>query len=271
MLIYILLSSLVVMLASLVGVTLLWKGAGEFVEKNLKFLVSLSAGVFIVIAFQMVSETFEHSQSVGQGVMWVVVGALGAYILFKFLPSFHHHHDAHEEGHPHSRLDVRRIIVGDGIHNIADGILIASSFAVSPALGVITTASVFFHEIVQETSEFFLMKQAGYSTRKALAVNFIVSSTLLIGSIGSFLLLEQFETLEVPLLGISAGVFLLVVLFDLIPHSVRHSKGRVHHVIHLTCFVIGIGLMAGVLALTPHGHESTEEHDHTTEVQIPSR
>lgn len=259
MFIYIILSSLVVMLASLVGVTLLWRGAGEFVEKNLKFLVSLSAGVFVVIAFQMVSETLEHSFDASQGMMWILIGALGTYILFKFLPSFHHHHDVHEEGLSHSRLDVRRIIIGDGIHNIADGILIASSFAVSPALGIITTVSVFFHEIVQETSEFFLMKQAGYSTKKALIVNFAVSSTLLIGSIGSFLLLEQFEILEVPLLGLSAGVFLLVVLFDLIPHSVRHSKGRVHHIIHIACFLIGIGLMAGVLTLTPHGHESHAE------------
>ena len=262
MLTYILLSSLVVMVASLAGVTLLWKGAGEFVEKNLKFLVSLSAGVFIVLAFQMVTETFEHSTSAGQSVLWIVAGAVGVYIVFKLLPSFHHHHNVHGEDHPHSRLDIRRIIVGDGIHNIADGILLASSFALSPALGVITTASVFFHEVVQEISEFFVMKQAGYSTKKALAINFAVSSTILIGSLGAFFLLEQFEMLEVPLLGISAGVFLLVVLFDLIPHSVRHSKEKIHHVIHLACFVVGIGLMAGVLALSPHVHDHEAHEDH---------
>lgn len=240
------------MVASLAGVTLLWKGAGEFVEKNLKFLVSLSAGVFVVVAYQMVLETLEHSTGKWQGIPWIIVGAVGAYVIFKFLPSFHHHHDVQGENQPHSRLDVRRIIVGDGIHNVADGILIASSFALSPILGVITTASIFFHEVVQEASEFFVMKQAGYSTKKALTVNFAVSSTILIGSLGAFLLLEQFEMLEVPLLGISAGVFLLVVLFDLIPHSVRHSRKRIHHIIHLACFVVGIGLMASVLALSPH-------------------
>lgn len=260
MLIYILSSSLVVMVASLAGVTLLWKGVGEFVEKNLKFLVSLSAGIFIVIAFELVVETFENSTSTGQSIFWILIGAACVFMIFKLLPSFHHHHNIQGEDHPHSRLDVRRIIVGDGIHNITDGILLASSFAISPALGVITTVSVFFHEVVQETSEFFVMKQAGYSTRKALVINFAVSSTILIGSLGAFFLFERFEMLKVPLLGISAGVFLLVVLFDLIPHSVRHSKERIHHIIHLVCFVVGIGLMTSVIALSPHMHDS-EEHD----------
>ncbi len=254
------------MIASLVGVTLLWKGAGEFVEKNLKYLVSLSAGVFIVLAFQMVSETLEHSIGALQSILWIVAGALGAYIVFKLLPTFHHHHDVRSEDQPHSQLDVRSIIVGDGIHNVADGILLASSFALSPVLGAITTASVFFHEIVQEISEFFVMKQAGYSTKKALAINFVVSSTILIGSVGAFLLLEQFEKLEVPLLGVSAGVFLLVVLFDLIPHSVRHSKERVHHIVHLVCFMIGIGLMASVIALSPHMHDHEAHDDHLEEL-----
>ncbi len=265
MLISILLSSLVVMIASLAGVALLWKGAGEFVEKNLKFLVSLSAGVFIVIAFQMVVETLEHSTGAGQSVFWIFVGALCVFMVFKLLPSFHHHHNVHGEDHPHSRLDVRHIIVGDGIHNVADGVLLASSFALSPSLGVITTVSVFFHEVVQEISEFFVMRQAGYSTKKALVINFVVSSTILIGSVGAFLLLEQFKMLEVPLLGVSAGVFLLVVLFDLIPHSVRHSKERIHHVVHFFCFAIGMGLMASVIILSPHVHDNEEHVDHVEE------
>ncbi len=257
---YILLASFVVMTASLVGVILLWKSLGDFIEKNLRYLVSLSAGVFLVISFQLTSETLEHSTTIATGLGWIVVGLVGIYGLFKLLPSFHHHHDKSGESHPHSQLDVKRIIIGDAIHNIADGILLVSSFAVNLTLGVITTISIFFHEVIQEMSEFFVMRQSGYSVKKALLVNFAVSSTILIGSLGSFFLLEKFEILEVPLLGISAGVFLLVVFFDLIPHSVRHSEKRIHHITHITCFLVGIALMTTVLALTPHAHSDEENH-----------
>jgi len=253
-------SSFVVMLASLSGVFLLWKSAGLFVERNLKFLVSLSAGVFLIIALGMANEALEHAESMQTGMLWIIVGLVGVFTIFKLLPTFHHHHDESEEGHAHSKLDVNRIIVGDAIHNVVDGILLASTFAVDPVLGIFTTTSIFFHEVVQEVSEFFVMKQAGFSTKKALLVNFAVSSTILIGSFGSFFLLEQFESLEVPLLGVSAGVYLLIVFFDLIPHSVRLSTKRIHYVAHLIWFLIGVGLMSGVFALTPHEHDHEEEH-----------
>lgn len=266
---YILLSSFIVMLASLSGVVLLWRSAGVFVDRNLKFLVSLSAGVFLVIAFGMGGEAVEHSTSIQNSTLWILAGIVGVFIIFKLLPTFHHHHDEAQEGYTHSRLDVNRIILGDAMHNLADGILLVSAFAVNPALGIFTTISIFLHEMVQEVSEFFVMKQAGFSTKKALLINFAVSSTILIGSLGSFFLLERFKALEVPLLGISAGVFFVVVFFDLIPHSVRHSTKRIQYVTHLAWFLIGVGLMFSVFTLSPHGHEEAHhvelQDDHVDE------
>ncbi len=91
---------------------------------------------------------------------------------------------------------------------------------------------MFVHELVQEVSEFFVLKQAGYSTKKALLTNFAVSSTILIGSIGGTFLLDTFSELELPLMGIAAGAFLVVVFQDLIPHSVRKAKAKASHLKH---------------------------------------
>lgn len=258
---YILIASLVIMIASLSGVIFLWKGFGTHIEKNLRYLVSISAGVFLVVAVQMIIETTHYSKTAGAGFVWVLIGALGIYLLFKFLPAFHHHHDSTHEADSHSTIDVRRIMIGDAIHNIADGILIVSSFAVGATFGIIATASILLHEIVQEVSEFFVLKQAGYSTKKALSLNFLVSSSILVGAFGAFFLLQRFSELEAPLLGISAGIFLLVVLLDLIPHSVRSSKKRIQHIAHGACFLIGIGIMAVVILLTPHSHSDHAPHD----------
>ena len=248
----IILSSLLVMFASLVGVFSVWKQAGALIARNLSFLVSFSAGVFLVIAGHLAYEVFEHAPEFGDGLFWILLGAVGLLILFKILPSFHHHHDEHEEPHLHSHVDARNILASDALHNIGDGLLLVASFAVSVPLGLITTFSVFIHELVQEVSEFFVLKQAGYTTKQALFWNFMSSSTILIGAVGGYFLLDSFEALEVPLLGLSAGAFLVVVLHDLIPHSIRTSEHRVHYLKHLGWFVLGFIIMLVVNMIMPH-------------------
>lgn len=232
------------MTASLVGVFSVWRSAGKFIERNLDFLISFSAGVFLIIAYHLGSEAVEKSPTINSGLAWIIIGVIAVWILFKLLPSSHHHHhgkDLKEE--MHSRLDARRIMFGDALHNIGDGVLLAASFAVGSSLGALTALSIFIHELVQEVSEFFVLKQAGYSTRKALYVNFAVSSTVLIGSLGGLFLLEEFEMFEVPILGLASGAFLIVVLNDLIPHSVRNSKRKKIYVRHILSFVVGAFLM----------------------------
>ena len=253
--------SLVVMLASLSGLLIIWTSIGSFLTRNLRFLVSFSAGVFLVLAYGLSAETLELAPSLFEGIVWIVLGVVGTWGLFKIVPSFHHHHDKRVEGENEVCLDPRRILFGDAIHNIVDGILLAASFAVSMSLGILTVISVFVHELVQETSEFFVLKESGLSTTRALTVNFLVSATILIGSLGSFFLLRQFEALEVVFLGFAAGSFLLVVFYDLIPHSIRTSQEQKQYSKHALWFMLGIFLMLSVTSLSvPHSHENDHEH-----------
>lgn len=271
MFVYILATSLVVMLASLVGVVAVWKQAGTFIEKNLGFLVSFAAGVFLFVSYSLSLEVIEHADSVGAGLMWIILGALAVLVVFKFLPHFHHHHDEKEEGeHVHSVIDARRILLSDGLHNVGDGILIAASFAVSPVVGLIAGVSILVHELVQEVSEFFVLRQAGLSVKKALLTNFVISGTILVGALGGYFLLENFEVLELPLLGLAAGSFLIVVVHDLIPHSVRSSETKTHYLKHAGWFFAGLVLMFVVGLFAGHGevgHGSVDD-DHMYEGDI---
>lgn len=247
----IILASLFIMTASLAGVFFVWQRAGKFISDNLSFLVSFSAGVFLVISFNLLIEAMEHG-GVIDGIIWLFVGVFSLFFLFKILPSFHHHHDEKEEPHLHSHVDAKNILVGDGIHNVADGVLLAAAFAVNFGLGIITTLSIFIHELVQGTSEFFVLKQAGYSTKKALLTIYAISSTILIGTLGGFYFLKVFESLEVAILGIASGAFLTVVFHDLVPHSIRHSKHKVAYHIHFMWFLIGAVIMYSVSLLGQH-------------------
>ncbi|MDP3875329.1 MAG: ZIP family metal transporter [bacterium] len=248
----ILLYSVLIMLASLVGVFSVWNRVGQVIERNMSLLVSFSAGVFIVIAYQLGIEAVGHSDTLGSGLVWIIIGVLAVWLLFKFLPSSHHHHDETLETQPHSRLDARRIMASDAIHNLGDGILLAASLAVSSSFGMLAALSIFVHELVQEMSEFFVLRQAGYSTKSALVLNFAISVTILLGASGGFFLLGSFETLEVPLLGLASGAFLVVVFHDLVPHSVRTSRQKNLYWRHLLWFLIGTVLMFVVSTFTGH-------------------
>jgi zinc transporter ZupT len=248
----IILSSLLIILASLVGVIFVWKNLGKIIEVNLHFLVSFSAGVFLFVSYSLSQETIEHAKTVPNGLLWIFIGMFGLWFIFKILPTFHHHHDNTDEAHVHSPIDARKIIFSDSLHNIGDGILIATSFAVNVTFGLMATLSIFIHEIIQEISEFFVLKDAGYSTKRALLINLFSSSTIFIGSLGGFFLLESFEKIEVPLLGIASGSFLMVVIQDLIPHSIKMSTSKLHVIKHIIWFLVGLLIMISVSFFSSH-------------------
>jgi zinc and cadmium transporter len=263
----ILLASFSVMLASLVGAISVWKTAGAFIERNMRYLVSFSAGVFVMVAWVLAEEVIEVSSTIGSGLLWIFVGVFIIFLFFSLFPTFHHHHDKEscDEDH-HSRLDARRILASDALHNIGDGILLTSAFLVSTTLGILTTLSILVHEIIQEISEFFVLRQAGYSTKKALVTNFVVSGSILIGSLGSFFLIDTFHFLEAPIIGIAAGSFIVVVLFDLIPHSIRSSHGKKSYAYHIAWFILGVLLMTGVNSITAGSHVHCTYDDHGSNV-----
>ncbi len=265
-LIYLLLGCFAVMLSSLSGKLVTVRYLGPIIERNLSFLVSFASGVLLVIVFGLIQESIEHTGSLTAGFPWIVAGALFILVVFRYIPGFHHHHDEHVGGHSHDRIDANRVLASDAIHNTTDGILLAAAFSASPVLGVFATVSVFFHELLQEVSEFFVLRQAGLSTRRALVYNFIASGTILIGALGGYFLIEQFEALELPMLGLAAGSYLIVVFHDLIPHSIRSSVRRIDYVKHIAWFFLGLALMAALTTYFGHGHEG-EDEDHVAIVE----
>lgn len=263
-----LLASGLVMLASLGGVVFAGWRFGALLSRHLDFLVSFSAGVFVVFAFGLATETIEHTGSLAVGLGWIFAGAILIWLTVQFLPQLHTHGHGHDHGSEvHAHLDPRRMIVSDAVHNAADGIFLAATFAVAPAMGYAATISVFVHEFLQEIAEFFVLRDGGYSVRKALTVNLATASTVLLGAVGGYFLLDLIEALEAPLLGITAGGVLVVVLHDLIPHSVRDSISPLHFAKHIICFVVGIMLMLCVGALLPHEEpeHADNERDHIEE------
>ena len=247
-------AAIVVMLASLVGIVFVQKSAHDFLEKRLSFLVSFSAGVFLVTAGALGLEVFELVSSLWHGVALIGLGYVLAWALNTFMPETHHHHDAECAA---TKNSARKLIVGDAIHNVADGVILVVAFSAAPALGIAATVSVVIHESLQEISEFFVFRQAGYSIKKALIVNFAVSSTILIGVILGYFALAS-HTLEILLLAVSAGFFLNVVIHDLLPKPHQHETTG-GFLKHLALVLVGALLMGSVASALGDSHAHGEE------------
>lgn len=269
MLLDVLIAAVVVMLASIVGVVFIGKTAKKFLESRLTSLVSFSAGVFLVTAGALALEVFELVDNIWLGVILILIGYVLASLLYKLLPETHHHHSPECNK---SHRAAKKLLIGDAIHNIADGTVLVVAFSVSPALGLAATVSIFIHEALQEVSEFFVLRQAGYSTKKALTLNFLVSTTILIG-VGFGYLAVEVEGLEKVLLALSAGFFTNVVVHDLLPkrHEHEHSGSFFKQ---LTLVFIGLILMSVIQAYfneghthggDGHGHENHDEQDEHNE------
>lgn len=247
-----------IMAISLSGL-LFFVGSFRFwAERNLHYLASFAAGVFLVVAIHLTIESFEMAEHNLLAFSSVAFGTLAVFLLLKWIPEGHHHHSPHEE-EPHTASNARAILWGDGIHNIADGVLLPAVFLVGPEIGIPLVIGIIIHEFVQEVSEFFVLREAGYSTKEALIRNVLISSTVLIG-VGLGIFLAGTEQFIAPILGLAAGAFFYVVFWDLLPRTVVHSQETKRYGAYAFAALLGVLVMLSVGVLTGHEHPEGEMH-----------
>jgi zinc and cadmium transporter len=241
--IYSLVSVFIVSLISLVGiVTLIWKK--DKLEHFLLYFVSFSVGALLGDVFIHIIPhiTEEHGFTVQIG-LYFLLGLVIFFIVEKFIHWHHCHHVSHD--HKIKPMAYTNLI-GDGFHNLLDGVIIASSFMVSVPVGIATTIAVILHEIPQEIGDFGVLIYAGFKTKTALIFNFLSALLAVVGAALAILLAGQIEGVEVIMLAIAGGGFVYIAGSDLIPELHKECKWC-NSLYQLLMLILGIALM---LALT---------------------
>ena len=239
-----LLANLAVSLVSWLGVVFLF--ARRWSSRREVALVSFAAGVLLSTALlELLPEAIEQAPE-QSNVLWATLLAMVAFFfLERFLHGFHgHSDDAH---HAASRTLV---LVGDGLHNLIDGIVIAASFIVSPGLGVATATAVAAHEIPQEIADFAILTRGGYSRRRALVLNFLSGLAAVVGGLSLFALGDAVRDQIAWFVAAAAGMFLYIAAADLLPELHRHGRqeGRPRGLIG-SAFLGGIVVVVALAAL----------------------
>ena len=236
-LVAILASVFAVSLISFVGVIFI--GLKEKVLKQiLMLLIGFSSGTLIGSAFlDLLPKALEANLGAFVTFSCVIVGIMVFFAMEKFLYWRH----CHEEECPVHMFAYLNLI-GDGIHNFIDGMIIAATFTFSFDLGFATTLGVIFHEIPQEIGDFGVQIYGGLSKRKALTYNFLSALTAFAGAIITYFLV-YLQDIKMYLIPFAAGGFIYIAATDLMPELHKKSKA-LESVVQLASILLGIGLMA---------------------------
>ena len=242
---YTIASVLVVSLISLIGI-LTFSIKADKLKTFLIYFIAFSAGALFGDAFLHLLPELVEEHGMSLMTSGLILGGIALFFVMEKLIHWQHCHIPITEEHAHPFAIMN--LVGDGVHNFLDGLIIGASYLVSLPVGIATTIAVALHEIPQEIGDFGVLLHGGFSKTKALGVNFITALSAVVGAVVALLASAYFENLELFLVPIAIGGFIYIAGSDLIPEL--HKEFTVKKaLLQLLAFVAGILVMAALLLL----------------------
>ncbi len=194
-------------------------------------MVSLSVGIMLSTSLlHALPEAFESGADPRTLFGVLLAGLLAFFMLEKFAILRHSHHhegDGHHHAHGHDKHEAGRagwmILLGDGMHNFTDGILIAAAFLADPQLGIVTGVAIIAHEIPQEIGDFIVLLNAGFSRTRAYVYNLLCSLLAVAGGLLGYYTLDHASNLIPYVLVFASSGFIYIAVSDLMPQMQRRA------------------------------------------------
>lgn len=226
-------------------------------HRIMPYLLSYATGTMLATAIiGLIPEALEHIS-----VYEVGISLLAGLVLFFVLEwsviwrhshgeELGHDHHAQDHGHRLRKQTGMLILIGDAVHNAADGIAIGAACAASPGLGLVTTLAVLGHEVPQELSDFTILLSSGFSRWKAFIWNTLSGCGTLVGVVAAYAGLGYAEAIVPYALSIAAASFLYIGLADLVP-GIHGRAGVAKGVWQFAMMIAGM-VTIGALTMLPH-------------------
>ncbi len=248
---YSLAAVLVISLVSIIGIFGLIARMPSFSKFSLG-LVGIAVGSLLGDAFiHVLPEANRQIRNNFTVSLLTILGMLLFFILEKVVRWRHCHdpdclEDEDHQGHHNDHI-VSISLVGEAFHNFIDGVIIASSFIINPALGIATTLAVLLHEIPQEIGHFGIFIHQGLSLSKALSLNLVSAGFAFLGVIFTIIIGASIGNFSAYVLPVTAGGFIYLASSDLIPELHRHEPNISSSLLQVFLVLLGVSLMAGLL------------------------
>jgi zinc and cadmium transporter len=212
------------------------------IQRHVMLLVSFAVGALLGGAvIHLIPEAYQRLGAGPALTVGILGGFLGFFVLEKFLWHHAHHHDL---DHPPALPPLAALnLLGDLLHNVIDGMIIAGAFLAGVPIGIATTVAVIVHEIPQEVGDFGVLLHAGLPLRRVVWLNFLSGLGAVAGALLALAIGERVAGFGALLLPVAAGGFLYIAASDLIPELHRERRpGAVAWQIVLV--LLGVGVMA---------------------------
>lgn len=195
-------------------------------QRLLPHMISFATGTLLGAAFLALlphALDIGHEASYHRITFTVLLGLLVFFLLEKMVLWRHCHavdceaHHAREHAHQHDGVAGPVVLLGDGIHNLIHGVLIAAAFLVDIDLGIVTSLAVMAHQLPQELSNFIVLLNSGYDRGRAMLMNLLSSLTAPLGGLLGYSGLRNIEWIMPYMLAIAVASCIYIALTDLIP------------------------------------------------------
>ncbi|MFX1532198.1 MAG: ZIP family metal transporter [Promethearchaeota archaeon] len=262
---------------SLVGVFMI-SMKEKTLDKLLIVVVAFATGTILATAlFDLIPESLHHLEELnteGKDLTesllftFVIIGFVIFFIIERFIYWFHGHahekenqfvcYDTITEGNKTALIGDSNIknfaflnLIGDGLHNFLDGIIMMVAFLSGLRNGVIITLAVLFHELPQEVGDFGVLVYGGFTKKRALFFNFLSAMIALFGGLLALFLSNALEIFNLFFLAFSGGGFLYLATVELMPELIK-EKNLKKSIIQGLIFLSGVILIMLLVLLIPH-------------------
>lgn len=152
--------------------------------------------------------------------------------------------EGHKEKEEEKEVKVSAYLnlAADCTHNFTDGLAIGASFLVSRNVGLITTLTIFLHEIPHEIGDFAILIQSGCTKRKAMMLQLVTAVGAFAGCICGLLAEGMGTAASSWILPFTAGGFIYIATVSVIPELLEESK-LVQSFKEILALLVGVFLM----------------------------
>lgn len=237
-----------VSLVSLVGAVYLLMRRQQ-VERWMPVMVGFATGALLAVSFfDLLPESFAALGGVAP--MYILAGLL-VFLLFEQVLHLHHEHRNDCDDCKPKSVTGYSILLVDGLHNFLDGVLVASAFLISPAVGVATTTAVVVHEIPQELGDYAVLVHSGFKPARALLWNLLSALLAILGGLFGYFFLNNAERLTPYFVAVGAGGLMYIALVDLLGEIRAHGKTRERWA-QILAMLVGLALLLVLMRVYAH-------------------
>lgn len=239
----------VVLLSTLAG---LGTGIGGLVvlvrkpgEKLFVFLIGLAAGLMIMLSFMELLYDSLLIAGLFPAAVGFIAGTLVLFFLDSLLP---HKHAVTEKGVIAAKMlrNGTLIAIGISLHNLPEGIAVASGYFYAPEIGLIITIGIALHNIPEGIAIALPIRISGASRWAAFRIALLSGLIEPVGAVIAVVFLTTLPELTPFALSFAAGVMVFITMDELIP--IAHEHGHEHFTSFglIMGFILTLGLLAAL-------------------------